>query len=135
MAFALSPQNLAKASARHPWRTIGIWAVLFVVSFMAVGALLKDATTTEAKITSNVESNQGRKLLEDRLRGPFRSQEAVIIESGSRTVEDPAFKSYAQGIYEQIKALGPEKSRAPFRITTRRRPPSSRRTTRRSSSR
>ena len=107
MAFALSPKNLARSSALHPKLTLGIWALILIASFMLVGSLLKDATTTEAKITNKSESVEGKKLLEDKLRGPFRSQEAVVIESNSLKASDPAFKAYAQDIYTRINALGP----------------------------
>ena len=70
MAFSVSPGSLAKASARHPWRVVGLWVVAMVVSFMLVGSMLDDALTTEAAATNNPDSKVGETLLEDRLRGP-----------------------------------------------------------------
>src|SRR5262249_42140442 len=108
MAFSISPQSLARSSARHPWRVVGAWVVVMVVSMMLIGTLMKDATTTEAKITRNADSVKANKLLEDKLRGPMKANEAVIIESDSKSVDDAAYKSYVTDLYGKIKALGPD---------------------------
>ncbi len=36
----INPESLARASSRHPWRTVGIWAVILVLGFAASGILL-----------------------------------------------------------------------------------------------
>jgi RND superfamily putative drug exporter len=107
MAPSISPGTLARASARHPWRVIGLWAVLLVISFGLMGAFLEGALTTEAKATNNPDSEVGQNLLEARLRGPFRAQEAVIVQSGNLSVDDPAFKAKVDNILSQVRALGP----------------------------
>ena len=108
MASMLSPQRLAAASARHPWRVVGLWFIGLVASFVLMGAFLEDALTTEAKATNNPDSAAGEKLLEDRLRGPFRSEEAVIVRSPDLTVNDVAFEAEVSEILDEIRALGPE---------------------------
>jgi RND superfamily putative drug exporter len=108
MASMLSPQNLARASAAHPWRVIGLWVLGLVVSFVIIGAFLNDALTTEARVTNNPDSAVGEKLLEDRLRGPFRTNEAVIIRSEDLTVDDAAFQAKVEAIQGEIRALGPD---------------------------
>jgi RND superfamily putative drug exporter len=81
---------------------------LIVVSFMTVGSLLEDALTTEARSTNNPDSTAGQELLEDRLRGPFRAEEAVIVQSETLTVDDPAFQARVESLLGEIRALGPE---------------------------
>jgi RND superfamily putative drug exporter len=108
MASMLSPQNLANASARHPWRVVALWIVGFVVSFVLVGQFLNDALTTEARVTNNPDSAVGEKLLENRLRGPQRAQEAVIIRSEDLTVQDAAFQQKVNDVAGQIRGLGPD---------------------------
>ena len=108
MALGLSTTGLTRASANHPWRTIGIWAVVLVASFMLVGALLSDALTTEARLTNMPDSRRGQELLEDRLRGPFKANEAIVITSDTLTVDSEAFKAYVQGISSEVTGLGPE---------------------------
>ena len=104
--MAFSTRSVAAASARHPWRVIGLWVMALVASFGLIGSLLSDALTTEAKVTSDPESVRGQQILEDRLRGPSRVNEAVVIQSPSLNVDDPTYKAYVQGIESRINALG-----------------------------
>ena len=108
MAFGLSTEGITRASARHPWPTIGIWAVVLVLSFMLVRLLLDGALTNEARITSQPGSVKGESLLEERLRGPQKANEAVIVSSDSLTVDSPRFRGYVEGLQTRIAALGPE---------------------------
>ncbi|MCH7618091.1 MAG: hypothetical protein J4O00_05715 [Chloroflexi bacterium] len=43
MAFSLSTESLAAASARRPWLVIGAWAALFVVAVFLIVTLLAGA--------------------------------------------------------------------------------------------
>ncbi|HWO73801.1 MAG TPA: MMPL family transporter, partial [Dehalococcoidia bacterium] len=108
MSFSLSPTAVARGSARHPWRTVALWVVLLVASFGLIGALLSDALTNEASATNNPESLQAKNLLEDRLRGPFRVHEAVVVTSAELTVDDAAFRDYVEAIRSELAALGPD---------------------------
>ena len=71
--------------------------------------LLPDALTTEFGFTNKPDSWRGDKLLEERLRGPKRSNEIVMVQSETLTVDDAEFQARVVGLYEQIIALGPEK--------------------------
>ena len=55
-----SPEALARASARHPRRTLALWGVALVASIGIIGALLGDSLTTEGRVTSNPESERLR---------------------------------------------------------------------------
>lgn len=70
MAMNLSTESVARASARRPWITIGIWLAIFVVSIVLVGSLLEDGLTTKFVFTGNPEAKRGLDLQED-LRGGF----------------------------------------------------------------
>ena len=48
----LNPESIARASSRHPWRTVGIWAVILILGFRA-SVLLSDALTTDFDFTNN----------------------------------------------------------------------------------
>ena len=104
----LSPQSLARASSRRPWFTVAIWVVAVIAAGAASSSLLGDATTTGVSMTNNPEANQAEKLLEDRLTGPERDTEIVIVRSSSATVDDPGFRSYVEGLQSALEALGPE---------------------------
>ena len=55
--MTLSTESLARASARRPWLTLGLWVAALVVAIAAVVLLLD--LTTSGEVTSNPESEQG----------------------------------------------------------------------------
>jgi hypothetical protein len=118
MAF-ISTEALATISARRPWTVIGIWAALLFASVGITAALLAGALTTDIEFTSNPESKKGATLLEDKLRGPEKDNEIVIVQSADMTVDDPAFQATVEDIYSRVAALGRRSSPA-ARPSTRR---------------
>ncbi|MEE8158690.1 MAG: MMPL family transporter [Dehalococcoidia bacterium] len=130
----LSTESLARASSRRPWTTIGIWILTVVVALFLVANLLGDAITTQFVFTNTPEAQRGVNLLED-LRGePSSTNEVVIVQSDSLTVDgpDPAFEQKVVGLFDDIVALGPEvvregtitnyyQSRDPFLVSQDRR--------------
>jgi uncharacterized membrane protein YdfJ with MMPL/SSD domain len=103
----LSPQSVARWSARRRFTVIGIWVGLFLVGGLLTSRYLSGALTTQAEFTNNPDSKQARQLLEQRLSGPRRSNEVVIVRSDSQTVSDPAFKAYVQRLKGDLDALTP----------------------------
>ena len=64
-----STEQLARASARRPWRVIGIWVVLLLAGgFLATS--ISDVLTSEFNFTTKPDSAKADDLLEQRLRGP-----------------------------------------------------------------
>ncbi len=108
MASMFSTQGLAGVSARHPWRMIGLWAVMLVGGFVLVSTLLADSLTNEVRVTNNPDSTIGQKLIEDGVRGETRANEAIIIKSDVITVDDPGFAAKVEEVVSGIRALGPE---------------------------
>ena len=101
-------QHLAAFSARRPWIIIGIWILLVIVCLGIAGRFLDSATTTELSLAGRYESEQAAALLQDRLRGPEKSAEIVIIKSDSLTVADPAYRAKVEAVHAEIVALGPD---------------------------
>ena len=99
---------LTRFSARRPIVTIGIWAVLVLVSLGLVDRLLDSATTTDFRLSGRYESEKASALLEDRLRGPRQLSELVVVQSSSVTVDDPAFQARVESLAAEITALGPD---------------------------
>jgi RND superfamily putative drug exporter len=103
----LSPQGVARWSARRRLTVIGVWLVLFLVGGLLTSAYLSGALTTQAEFTNNPDSRQAQTLLEQRLSGPRRSNEVVIVRSESQTVTDPGFKAYVARLKGDLDALKP----------------------------
>ena len=101
-------QHLAAFSARKPLLVIGIWVLLVIVCLGVVGRFLDSATTTDLRLAGRYESEQAAAMLEDRLRGPRKLAEIVIIKSDSMTVDDPDFRARVETVHAQISALGPD---------------------------
>jgi hypothetical protein len=103
----LSPQGVARWSAKRRFTVIAIWVGLFLVGALLTSRYLSGALTTQAQFTNNPESKQAQQLLEQRLTGPRRSNEVVIVRSDSRTVSDPAFRAYVQRLLGDLDGLKP----------------------------
>jgi uncharacterized membrane protein YdfJ with MMPL/SSD domain len=106
MGSRLRPEALARAASRHPWRTLALWAVAIVAAVAASSAFLAGALTNQAGFTNRPDSVRARDLVEQRLRGPERDTELVIVRSPSRSVDDPAFRARVQQLQGDIAGLG-----------------------------
>src|SRR5271169_282992 len=107
MRGRISPQTIARYSALHPWRTIGLWAVLLVVAFGIISTLLSGALTAQYSFFGSPPSKVGADLLSQRMGMPQKADEIVIVSSPTRTAASPAFRQTVLGIQDRIAALGP----------------------------
>ncbi|HXF37227.1 MAG TPA: MMPL family transporter, partial [Actinomycetota bacterium] len=103
----INPASVARASSRHPWRTIGLWAVVLGAGIALSTALLGRALTTEFNFTNRPESVRARSLIEERLTGREPVTEIYIVRSERYTVEDPAFEAFVRRLQRDLAALGP----------------------------
>ncbi len=95
MTSWFSTEGLARVSARHPWRVIGLWIVLLALGVVAASGL-GNALSTDANFTNKPESVRGNDLLTARFQNSSPVTETVIIRSSSATVDDPAFQQAVQ---------------------------------------
>ncbi len=101
-------EHLARISAHRPWVTIGVWALAIAVAGALVFQFLGSATTTDFRLAGRYESERANTFLTDRLRGPEKAAEIVIVQSPSLTVDDDAFRAKVETVHSSIVALGPE---------------------------
>ncbi len=99
---------LAGISVRRPWVTVGVWVVAVVVGLGLVQSLLPSATTTDFRLAGRYESEKAAALLDERLRGPEKLAEIVIVQSPSLTVADEAFRGKVEAVHQSIASLGPD---------------------------
>ena len=99
---------LARVSVRRPWVTVAIWVLIAIVALALIQRLLPSATTTDFSLAGRYESEQAAALLEERLRGPEKLAEIVIVQSPTLTVADDAFRAKVEAVHGSIVALGPE---------------------------
>ncbi len=97
----LNPEALARASSRHPWRTIGIWVAVLVFMGAMSSTLLSGVLTNDIRFTNRPESIKAQDLIDaqftpDQGGKDIKDTEYVIVESDAATVEDADFKAYVQ---------------------------------------
>src|SRR3990170_7567362 len=101
-------QSIARACARHPWKTLAAWAVVLVGAGFLSALYLGSALSSEVKSTNNPESTRADAVIAASFPGSDKPQEFVILRSPALTVDDPAFRERVAAISAGILALGPD---------------------------
>src|SRR5918999_5810831 len=105
----LSPESLARASSRRPWRTIGLWVVLIAAMGFVTSRFLGDVLTQEFEFTNEPESVRAEEVI-DRKFGTNGAEdtEFVIVQSPSLTVADPSFEEAVRGLQGELATVDEE---------------------------
>ena len=104
----MATAGLARACARHPWRTIVIWVFVLAAAVVSAKAFLGTALTTQGSFTNRPESIQAQNLIEQRLTGPAKDTELLIVRSEALTVTSPRFAAFVTGLRSSVLGLGPD---------------------------
>jgi putative drug exporter of the RND superfamily len=103
----LNPESVARASSRHPWRTVGLWLVIFVLAGWSSASLLGPALTTDFDFTNTPEAKEAQQILEQRrLEQDIVTETWVIAGDGQGAIEDPAFVAKVNGVLTDLNGLG-----------------------------
>ena len=103
----LNPETLARASSRHAWRTVGIWAVILILGFGASGVLLSKALTTDFDFTNNPEAIRAQTLLQQKQLEQDVTPETFVMTGAQGATTDPAFTAKVNAALNDIRALDP----------------------------
>ncbi|MEL7563138.1 MMPL family transporter [Dehalogenimonas sp. 4OHTPN] len=104
--------SLARASARRPWVTIGLWLASLAVSIGLIVTLLGSVLVTEVEVMDNPESRQADTLITDRLAQPIDPEaestddEMIIVRSATYTVDSAAYRAGVEKLFADLTALG-----------------------------
>ena len=100
-------ERLARSSATHPWRTVGIWVTIIVAAVLSMSSLLGSGLTSEStQHGTQPDSTVGLGLIQDRMTGPQKLSEFVIVRSAAHTAEDAAYKACVNELAGEIAGLG-----------------------------
>ena len=100
-------ERLARTAALHPWRTIAVYALLIVLAVLSVAGLLNGGLTSDSRFrASEPDSVVADRLIQDRLSGPHKVTDFVIVRSSELTVDQPAFKAHVLAVAAKLDALG-----------------------------
>ncbi|MEX0674143.1 MAG: MMPL family transporter [Gaiellaceae bacterium] len=102
----MNTESLARAAARHPWRTIAAWLATIAVAFVAVAALLGDGLSTEAHLTNDPESERAYDLIGAHFPASEFTTEIAVVRHGELTVADPAFQARLEELTDAARETG-----------------------------
>ena len=105
----INPESLARASSRHPGRTVAVWLLILVAGITSAAILLGPALTTEFDFTNVPEAKRAQQLLEERqLEEDIVTETFVVTTDADGGIQDPAFAEQVNGLLDDLSALGPE---------------------------
>jgi RND superfamily putative drug exporter len=87
---------------------VGIWVVILIAGFAAMGALLSPALTNDFDFTNNPEAIQAEKLLEQTKLEQDVSPETFVLTGGEGATTDPQFAEKVNAILSDLKGLDPD---------------------------
>jgi RND superfamily putative drug exporter len=104
----VNPETVARASSRHPWRTVVAWVVVIASMGALSGALLGDALNQDINFTNSPESVQAQDVIDAQFPGAAQNEDTIlfIVGSDALTVSDPAFQAKIAQVDDAGSALG-----------------------------
>jgi putative drug exporter of the RND superfamily len=103
----LSTESLGRACGRRPWRTVVAWVVALITAGILTSQFLGNALTTDTDFTDEPEAKRAASLLEERMRGPNKDTEFVVV-TAEKTVTEPEYRAFVRDLQHTITALGPD---------------------------
>jgi RND superfamily putative drug exporter len=105
----INPESLARASSRHPGRTVAVWFLILVAGIASAATLLGPALTTDFDFTNVPEAKRAQQLLEERqLEEDIVTETFVVTSDAEAGIQDPAFAEQVNGLLGDLSALGPD---------------------------
>jgi RND superfamily putative drug exporter len=102
----LSPESIARASSRHPIRTLVIWLIVVIGMGFVSSKLLSGVLSQEFNFTNKPDSVRAKDLIDAKINtSAAKDTEFVIVSSPELTVDDPAFKAAVTSLEQKVAAL------------------------------
>jgi uncharacterized membrane protein YdfJ with MMPL/SSD domain len=101
-------ERLARASSRHPWRTLSAWLVAIVLGVALSALFLPGNLTTQGHSTGNPASAQAERIFNERF-PPDKNgvDELIVVRSASRQFRtDSDYQAFVKNLVAQAKATG-----------------------------
>ncbi len=94
--------RISAASARHPWRVIGLWVVLAVILVGASQAVGGGVFTTDIAFTNQPDSQMSRNILKEWQGEPLF--ESLVVSSEKHAVKSPEFQKFVTDITAALRS-------------------------------
>ena len=92
----LSPRSLAGRSARHPWRTIGIWLALLALLLLGSAFFGGNQSENGGGFTNRPESQVAQDLIDAHFGKDDRASDTIVFHSDTLTVDDAAYRQVVE---------------------------------------
>ena len=104
----LSTESVARACARHPRRTIGVWVGVVVLALVLVGSLLSGKLTSDGAPTNTPDSKKAKDLIAKDFPQDARrvATDIVIVRSNQLVTTDPGFRTFVARVVRGLNATG-----------------------------
>jgi RND superfamily putative drug exporter len=102
---------IARASARHPWRVLGLWVAIVALTFFAAGTM----SLTASPGTAGTEATRAKELIDERIRQETPPEEFIVVESQTTTANEEAYMAFVDGLVTRLRALDKVKSVTSYR--------------------
>jgi RND superfamily putative drug exporter len=96
-----SPDRLARKSANHPWLTLGIW-VLVIVGAIGAASQMKFTPGFDVRGSDSAKADD---ILENKILGKSPATETVVVQSDSKTVDDPEYQAFVNSLVGEVRGL------------------------------
>jgi uncharacterized membrane protein YdfJ with MMPL/SSD domain len=112
----LSTESIARACARHPRRTIGIWVGVVVLALVLVGSLLGGKLTSDGAPTNTPDSKKAKDLIARDFPQDARrvASDIIVVRSSRFLVDDAAFRAEVGKIVGAAQKTGVVTSSASY---------------------
>jgi RND superfamily putative drug exporter len=100
----LSTSNIARASALHPWRTLGFWLMLIVLAGV-LQATMSNPFNGDDNFTNNPDSKIADDLINQRMKDDDALDETIVFRSLDTTVDDPAYRQAVEQTTADLLAM------------------------------
>jgi RND superfamily putative drug exporter len=112
----LSTESIARACARHPRRTIGIWIGVVVLALVLVGSLLGGKLTSDGAPTNTPDSKKAKDLIAKDFPQDARrvATDIIVVRSSRFVVTDAPFRGVVAGLVRDAKDTGVVTSAASY---------------------
>jgi len=106
----LNPESVARASSRHPWRTISVWLALIVAMGAVSSTLLGGVLSQDVAFTNEPESLKAQEVIDRAFPESQQGNDTVffIVGSTAVTTANPAFRQRILEVQAAIADLGDE---------------------------
>jgi RND superfamily putative drug exporter len=92
----INPEALARASSRHPWRTLVVWLLVISASVAVMVPLLGGVLNNDIEFTNRPESVRAQEIIDERFATETAGvgTEYVIVTSESLRIDDGEYRAY-----------------------------------------